>query len=53
MTEVPQLRIVRFDLYCKKCEHFKLEDWEDPCDECLSHPGNEDSRQPIFFKPKD
>lgn len=53
MTIVPHQYIVRFDLFCPKCEHYELDQSEDPCDECLCYPGNEDSRQPVNFKPKD
>ena len=28
----------------------KVKDTEDPCDECLNQPVNEDSRRPINYK---
>lgn len=41
---------VRFDIYCKHCAHSALLGREDPCDECLGNPSNEDSHVPINFK---
>lgn len=49
---LPQKRIVRFDTYCPKCIYWSFNENEDPCDECLCYPGNDDSRQPINYKPK-
>lgn len=43
---------VRYDIYCEKCKYFKLEDWEDPCNDCLNQPWNVYSRKPIYFKEK-
>lgn len=43
-------KIVNFDLYCKNCEHFKKESYEDPCHECLHTPARENSRKPLYFK---
>lgn len=44
-------KIVRFDLYCKKCKHYesKESDPKSPCWECLDEPSNTDSRKPINF----
>lgn len=52
MDTIPQIRIVRFDLYCPKCKHFEEDDNEFPCDECLSNPGNYDTRQPVLYEEK-
>ena len=41
---------VNFFEYCRKCEHYKVNAWDDPCDECLTNPVNEDSHKPINFK---
>ena len=43
---------VRFDQYCKKCEHKNLKETLDPCNECLEHEMNYDSKKPIHFKEK-
>lgn len=32
------LQEVYYDRYCKTCEHKKLPEEADPCDECLSNP---------------
>ena len=34
------LQEVYYDRYCKTCEHKKLPEEADPCDECLSNPVN-------------
>ena len=46
-------KIVNFDLYCKNCEHFNKENYEDPCHECLSTPAREHSRRPLNYKEKE
>ena len=48
-----EMRIVRFDIFCKQCKHEKVDDTKDPCDECLSEPGRVDDRRPLYFEPKD
>ena len=47
-------RIVRFDIYCKKCKYKDVQDDEDgimgdPCNECLADGVNEDSRKPTRY----
>ena len=43
---------VRFDLYCKDCEHLQKKETEEPCNDCLAHGWNYDSYKPMFFKDK-
>ena len=43
-------KIVKFDEYCNRCAHKDVKETEDPCNECLNNPGNEDSHRPIYFK---
>ena len=43
-------REVYFDQYCNKCLHYKKKGSEDPCNECLNNPYNEDSHKPVMFK---
>lgn len=42
--------IVKYDKYCSTCMFSKVKDTEDPCDECLNQPVNEDSRRPVNYK---
>ena len=42
--------IVRYDKYCDTCMFASVKETEDPCDECLNNPTNEDSRRPVNFK---
>ena len=44
---------VRFDLYCKTCKDYKTNEWEDPCNECLNEPSNEDSHKPVNWRGAD
>lgn len=46
-------KIVNFDEYCFKCEYYKRDDNEPPCDICLEEPANEDSHKPVCFKEKE
>lgn len=41
---------VYFYEYCQKCKFRNKEEYEEPCDECLDMPYNEDSHKPICFK---
>lgn len=43
---------VYFNQWCKSCKHYKEPDIEDPCDECLGEPGNEDSHRPVKWEEK-
>ena len=45
-------KIVRYHKYCKNCEHYNKESWEDPCHECLSTPVREHSHKPLHYKEK-
>ncbi len=35
---------------CKKCKHWKKEEEESPCDECLKVWAIEDSHTPLYFE---
>ena len=39
--------------WCPKCKYCDLKESEDPCDDCLSEPSNEDSHKPVYFKEKE
>lgn len=45
-------KIVRFDLWCPKCEHYNKSESEDPCWECLDTPSKMNSCKPINFEEK-
>lgn len=44
------LKEVRFDIYCKTCKHWELPDEEDPCNECLAIPANNNSHKPVCYE---
>lgn len=43
-------KIVEFSEYCYKCKNKDVVETEDPCNECLKTPVNEDSHKPINFE---
>lgn len=43
-------RFADFFKYCQMCKYVHLDEHEDPCNDCLSVPVNEDSRKPVRFK---
>lgn len=43
-------KIVRFDEYCHRCEHYSKSESEDPCRDCLDNPTNSYSNRPVYFK---
>ena len=48
----PKLKEVYFHKYCPTCAHEKLSEQEQPCAECLEHPGNIDSHKPVKWEEK-
>ena len=43
---------VYFGDYCNTCKHLKLEEYEDPCHDCLNEPVNVYSHKPVYYKPE-
>lgn len=41
---------VYFHEYCKTCEHVKVKDTEEPCNECLENPINLYSHKPVNYR---
>lgn len=41
---------VWFHVYCAACKYRNLEEKMDPCNDCLAHPMNRNSRRPIRFE---
>ena len=44
--------IVMFEEWCKKCQHTKVKETDEPCNECLSYPVQTDSTKPVLFAEK-
>lgn len=42
-------KIVEFWEYCCQCKYSPLKQDQDPCNECLTNPVNEDSKKPVNF----
>lgn len=43
-------KFVRFDKYCETCKHKKVDEYEDPCNECLDNPVNDHTDKPIKYE---
>ena len=43
---------VYFGEYCKTCKYFKMNETDEPCDDCLNNPVNLDSHKPVRYKKK-
>lgn len=43
-------KLVEFENYCHKCEFKDAPDYDEPCNECLTHTVAEYSHKPIKFK---
>lgn len=42
---------VYFDIYCKKCLHWEVNEGEEPCNTCLAYPANEGfSHKPLYYE---
>ena len=43
-------KIVHFHEWCNKCKNRLTSECDDPCNECLTYPMNENSHKPVNFK---
>lgn len=46
------LKEVDFEKYCKNCKYGELEEFKDPCNECLESGMNEETSRPVCWKEK-
>lgn len=53
MDNIRNYKEVFFDVYCCECKYEKVEEIEDPCNECLGYPCNENSHKPVKYEEKD
>ncbi len=49
MIENTQM-MVRYDKWCDRCKHRDIPENDDPCEQCLDNPINENSEKPIYFE---
>lgn len=49
METESKLKEVYFGTFCPLCTFINKNDDEEPCEECLRHPGNWDSHRPVKF----
>lgn len=45
-------KIVRFDIWCKKCKFKDKSEEDDPCFDCLAETVNFESTKPVKFEEK-
>lgn len=50
--EIENWKEVDFKTYCPKCKYKKLEETEDPCNECLTEGARVNTKKPLRFKEK-
>lgn len=41
---------VYYNKYCKTCTHKDLEEFKDPCHDCLNEPVNTYSHKPVYYE---
>lgn len=46
-------KIVYFNKWCSSCKHFNDDETDDPCNECLTNPVNQNSHKPVRFEQKE
>lgn len=46
-------KFVNYRLYCPKCKSYSVPQDEEPCNECLTYPVNDNSEKPINYKEKE
>lgn len=42
--------LVDFDEWCPSCKYARAASVDYPCDECLDHPVNQQSRKPVKYE---
>lgn len=52
MSNSENMKIVKFDEYCKTCQHEKKKETEVPCYECLAEPARQYSHKPLKYEGK-
>ena len=50
MTTGHDYKEVYFNIYCKTCKYYGLDENQDPCNECLGEPMNLYSHKPVCYK---
>lgn len=43
-------KLVHFYKWCGKCKYRLKSECDEPCNECLTYPVNENSHKPVNFK---
>lgn len=46
-------KFIDFDKYCETCKYKDLEEFKDPCNECLGNPVNMNSDRPVYYEEKE
>lgn len=43
------MKIIEYDAWCPKCKYYEIPEAEDPCNECLNTPAQDESHKPIKY----
>ena len=46
-------KFVAFETYCKRCKYGDLDEWKDPCNDCLAIGAREGTQKPEKFEEKE
>ena len=49
MNEIQDKEVLFYN-YCSHCKHKDVKETYEPCNECLTHPVNENSHKPVMFQ---
>ena len=52
MDNIKNTKEVYFYKYCPECKYQDVVETDDPCNECLTNPSNENSHKPVKFEQK-
>lgn len=50
MDNPENIKLVRFDMYCRSCKYAKYDEEQEPCNECLTVPARLNSHVPEMYE---
>ena len=48
-----QMKLVEFNVWCRKCKYYTVDAHEPPCDDCLGVPARPNSTRPELYEEND
>ena len=49
MSDITVTKEVYYYKYCPLCKYNKVEETDDPCNDCLAHGSNENTHKPVRY----